>query len=256
MYFKKISTRSFFMSIILSVFISQSVKAEDDQWTIYIEPYAQATTIEGSTAVGRADEADIVVDFDQILENLDSGAMLNVKAIHSSGWGAAINYAYMDLRADKTSENGNNLSATVRQGELQAELIYFQQHGEATLEYLLGVRWWDNDIDLDLSPEVNSNVNKQRINEDWVDYFFGARWVAPINKKWNYAIRGDIGKGGTEFTSSVEAGVQYKLSANGHLSIKYKSTWLNYKDGKPGEKGYFKYDTVTHGPAVAYTYMF
>ncbi|MEW6997019.1 hypothetical protein AADZ86_04840 [Colwelliaceae bacterium BS250] len=241
-----------FLSSIVFLLVSQSVKAEEGEWTVFVEPYAQATTISGDTAIGRGNEADITVDFDKILKNLHLGAMINIKAIHTSGWGAAINYAFMDLRG---SASGDIAAAKVRQGELQAEIVYLQKHGDATLEYLLGLRWWDNDIDLNLSTAQDRNI-ALRVDEDWVDFFVGARWVAPINNEWSYMVRGDIGKGGTKFTSSVEAGIQYKLFKNGLLTLKYKSTWLNYENGTPGEVGYYKYDTVTHGPAIAYTHKF
>ncbi|WNC72472.1 hypothetical protein RGQ13_00425 [Thalassotalea psychrophila] len=139
---------TYFIFSLVLVSVSQSLQAQEDEWTIYVEPYAQATTISGKTAVGRGKEADITVDFDKILKNLHLGAMINVKAIHTSGWGAAINYAFMDLRGDKSSERGGVVDAKVRQGELQAEIVYLQQLGEASLEYLIGFRWWDNDIDL------------------------------------------------------------------------------------------------------------
>ena len=230
--------------------------AQADDWTFTVEPYAHAVTIEGDAALGRVNSDDVEVDFDTILETLNLGAMLNLKAVHSSGWGGAIDYAFMDLRDDVSGPRGGVADAKVRQAVLQAELIYFQQKGDASLEYLLGLRWWDNDLDLNIATAGGQIDSKLRKDVDWVDFFIGARWVAPINEDWRYMLRGDIGMGDADFTSSVEGGVQYSFSANSTLSIKYKATWVDYQEGSANQQGYFKYDTTTHGPAIAYSYQF
>jgi hypothetical protein len=227
-----------------------------DDWELSVQPYIHAVTIEGKSSLGRVDAEDVNVDFGQILETLNMGAMVNVKAVHSSGWGGSIDYAFMDLRDDLNTPRGGVLDGKVKQAVLQAELVYLEQKNDASLEYLLGLRRWDNDVDLDfdsangfLSPSVRKDL-------DWVDYFVGARWIAPINDDWEYMVRGDIGAGDSDFTSSVEAGVHYIISDSSTLSVKYKSTWVDYDEGKPNQQDYFKYDTTTHGPAVAYTYQF
>lgn len=238
------------------VLVSSNCFAEGKDWTVSIEPYAHAVTIEGDAAIGRANADDVDVDFDKILETLHMGAMLNIKAVHKSGWGGAIDYAFMDLRDDLSSDRGGVASAKIRQAVLQAELVHYQQKGDASLEYLFGLRWWDNDLDLDLSSSGGVIDRALRKDIDWVDFFVGARYVAPINQQWKYMVRGDIGAGDADFTSSVEAGVQYLISEHSTLSVKYKSTWVEYEEGTENEQGYFKYDTTTHGPAVAYTYQF
>jgi len=36
----------------------------------------------------------------------------------------------------------------------------------------------------------------------------------------------------------------------------YKGLWVDYEDGSQGERGYFSYDTLTHGPVVGFIYKF
>ena len=230
--------------------------AHADDWNFAIEPYAHAVTIEGDAAIGRANSDNVDVDFDKILETLHMGGMLNLKGIHKSGWGGAIDYAFMDLRDDISTARGGVAAAKIRQAVLQAELVYFQDKGDASLEYLFGLRWWDNDLDLNLDSSGGLIDRDLRKDVDWVDFFVGARYVAPINENWNYMIRGDIGAGDADFTSSVEGGVQYAISDNSLLTVKYKATWVEYEEGPKNQQGYFKYDTATHGPALAYTYKF
>lgn len=243
-----------FIVAVAALIVSQ-VHAEDD-WTVTVEPYANAVTIEGDASIGRVNSENVEVDFDKILETLHMGAMLNLKAVHKSGWGGAIDYAFMDLRDDISSARGGVANAKIRQAVLQAEVIYFQPKGDASLEYLFGLRWWDNDLDLNIESSGGRIDSELRKDVDWVDFFVGARWVAPINKNWRYMLRGDVGMGDADFTSSVEGGVQYIISKNSTLSVKYKSTWVDFEEGKSNQQGYFKYDTTTHGPAIAYSYQF
>ncbi len=240
-------------ALLLSLSMNQ---AYADDWNVFIEPYLHGISIEGKAAVGRVDADDVDVNLDRILETLHMGGMINLKAIHSSGWGGAIDYAFMDLRDKIKTPRGGVLGAKVKQTGIQAELIYFQQRDEATLEYLLGLRWWDNEIDLDLNTAGDIISPSLSRDYDWVDFFVGLRWVEPINEDWEYMIRGDIGAGDADFTSSLVVGVQYTLSENSTLSIKYKSTWVDYDEGTPNDPSYFKYDTATHGPAIGYIYQF
>lgn len=227
-----------------------------DDWEFTLNPYLQATNIEGNAGVGRADTRPVDVDFDTILDTLDTGAMLNFKAMHNSGWGFAVDYAFMDLKSDLAGPRDSIAKAGVRQGVLQLEAIYSQQKKHGQLDYLVGLRWWDNDLDLDVVMPGLDATQQIRVDEDWVDYFIGARWVAPINENWKYAVRGDIGTGGSDFTSSVEAGVQYHFNDNHSLEFKYKATFVDHEDGEYGEVDYFKYNTTTHGPVIGYSFKF
>lgn len=227
-----------------------------DDWEFTLNPYLQATNIEGNAGVGRADTQPVDVDFGDILDTLDTGAMINFKAMHNSGWGFAVDYAFMDLKSDIDGPKDSIANARVRQGVLQFEGIYSQQKEHGRLDYLFGLRWWDNDLDLDIVVPALDATQQVRVDEDWVDYYIGARWVAPINDNWNYSVRGDIGAGGSDFTSSVEAGVQYAFNSNHSIEFKYKATFVDREDGEYSEAGYFKYNTSTHGPVIGYAYKF
>ncbi len=241
---------------LIAILFLTITNVQADDWTFYIEPYAHMVTIEGDASIGRVNAGDLEVDFDTILENLHLGGMLNFKAIHTSGWGGSLDYSFMDLRDDIAAPRGGIVNAKVRQAVLQAELIYFQQKGDASLEYLLGLRWWDNDISLDLTTANERITTRLNRDVDWVDFFIGLRWIAPINDNWSYMLRSDIGMGDADFTSNIEVGVLYQLTEQSTLTLKYKSVWVDYEENAQNMPGYFSYDTATHGPAVAYTYQF
>jgi hypothetical protein len=51
------------------------------------------TTIDGDTSLGRIDDADVDVDFNDILENLKLGGMVHFEAVQKTGWGAVLGTA-------------------------------------------------------------------------------------------------------------------------------------------------------------------
>lgn len=228
-----------------------------DEWSFQLEPYVMVTNIAGDASLGRVNGVGVDVDFDTILNNLDSAAMVHFEAHHHSGWGMSLDYGYMDLSGQKTNENGSVARAGVRQGVLEGLGIYRTQLSNGTLDYFAGVRWWDNDIstDISLSQLPVNDLNKE-VKADWLDAVIGVRWLADINEKWTFLAQADIGGYEANFTSSIQTGVQYEISELMTLDMKYKATWVDYDEGQQGQVDYFQYDTVTHGLVIGLMFKF
>jgi opacity protein-like surface antigen len=140
----------------------------------------------------------------------------------------------------------------------EALLVRQSQSGNSQLEYLAGVRWWDNDIDVAVDPAVFPGTATVEIKEDWIDLVLGIRWSKSINDNWTINLRGDIGGLGVEsdFTSTISAGFHYDLTDSVDLDLQYKATWVDFETGSSGEPGYFQYDTLTHGPLIGVIFNF
>ena len=195
---------------------------------------------------------DVDVDMTDILEVLEMAFMGHFEAHHGNGWGVALDYGFMDLSADIAGPRGGVVDAKVRQGVFEALLVRHNQSGKGQLEYLAGVRWWDNDIDVVVDLAVLPGTSAVEIKEDWVDLVLGVRWSNPVNDNWTFNLRGDIGGFGVEsdFTSAVSAGFHYEMTESIDLDLQYKATWVDFQTGRAGQPGYFQYDTVTHGPLI------
>jgi len=238
--------------------LTASSYANAQEWSYQFEPYVLASTIEGDAGIGRATGVDVAVDFGDILEILDMGFMGHFEALHSGGWGVALDYGFMNLSADIVGPRGGVIDASVHQGVFEALLVRRKQLGNGYLDYLAGVRWWDNDIDVVVDPAVLPGTATPSVDQDWIDLVIGVRWSKPINDRWDFLLRGDIGGMGVEsdFTSAIAAGVQFKMTDSMDLDLQYKATWVDFESGVPGQAGYFKYDTVTHGPIVGLVFNF
>lgn len=232
------------------------VQASD--WSHEVELYLLGTSIEGDASIGRVTGAEVDVDFGDILERLNLAGMVHYEAHHTSGWGTAIDYSFMDLRDDLSGPQGGVADFKVRQGVLQVDVMYRVPLGSGTLDYLGGFRWWDNDFKVTIDPAVLPGSVTGSSREDWADLFVGARWIAPVSDNWNVMIRGDVGGLGLEadFTASLAANFRYAMNDAWALDLGYKATWVDYDSGTPGQPGYFAYDTVTHGPQLGVIYNF
>jgi hypothetical protein len=104
--------------------------------------------------------------------------------------------------------------------------LYRVKYGRSIINYFTGVRWWDDDIELILDPNVTSGSTNIAVKEYWVDIVAGIRWNNQINLQWNFIARADVGGFGlsADFTSTVEIGFTYKVSKLMTVDIKYKGT--------------------------------
>ena len=242
--------------VLVCVFAAAPAQASD--WEYLVEPYLLASSIEGDAGLGRVTGVEVDVDFSKILETLSIGAMLHVEAHHDSGWGVILDYGFMDLEDDISSARGGNLSAEVNQGVLEALVTKRLDIGDGNFEALFGVRWWDNDVETTVDPAILPGTVKADLDEDWVDPVIGVRWTAPLGKAWHIVMRGDVGGFGVgaDFTWNLAASALYKMTDSATLEIGYKALDVDYETGSRGSRGYFAYDTTTHGPVIGVQFRF
>lgn len=182
------------LAVLLVSSLSFSVLADD--WTFELEPYLMATKIVGDASIGRASGAEVDVDFETIFDNLDMAGMLHFEAHHKSGWGLAVDYAFMDLSAKQVNNRDGFLKVGLRQGVLETLGLYRVSYGKSTVDYFAGVRWWNNDLELVLDPAITNGSTDIKIQEDWFDVVAGVRWKKPVNKNWHFVARADVGEVG------------------------------------------------------------
>jgi hypothetical protein len=245
--------------IIMTFLISGFNAHADDKWQFKLEPYIMFTNISGDADNGRASGIDLNLDFSTILENLDMAAMLKAEALHHSGWGATIDYGFMDLGQKKSSQRNGYLDASLRQGIFEALGFYRYQLSNGYIDYMAGIRWWDNDISITLDSAIFPGSLNTDIEEDWVDVIGAIRWRQRLQENLYFTGRVDIGGFGVEsdFTSGLELGVDYELSETMTLVVKYRGIWVDYDNEEPiNTPERFSYDTVTHGPILALAFDF
>ncbi len=230
--------------------------ANADKWSFELEPYLLGVSIDGDAGVGRLTGVDVDVSTSDILDNLDMAFMVHFEARHENGWGALVDYAFMDLSNDTTGPRGGVLATELRQAIFEAALMKSTDSGDGKLDFFAGLRWWNNEIDLTIDPASLPGTVSASVDEEWVDLMVGARWKKPISEKWLFVLRGDIGGGGSDFTWASTVGFRYRIGDLTELDLGYKALAVDYETGTPGQPGFFKYDTTTHGPMIGLMFKF
>lgn len=259
---------------ILTAAIASPSAFATDNWDFSVQVYGQGTNIDGDVKLNNK-EAPVDLDFSDILDTLDMGAMFHAEAFNkASGWGVGTDYAYMDLRESANIPAGSigntndvTANAGVRQGVFEGFVFKRMAFGKGSIDYLLGGRHWDNNIVLG-----TDETGSLRIDEDWTDVFAGVRFIQPITHNVNLIARADAGGFGLESDSTYSAylGAEWLASDNLSVNLKYKSTWVDYKGdaeltggdylaefaGSTSIPGTFVYDTASHGITAGVTFKF
>ena len=230
----------------------EDIPEPNNAWSYELEPYMLIASMSGTSKVVRGPTLEIDVNFGTILENLDIGAMIHFEAHNQNGWGLWLDYGFMDLSSDITAPVDGVINARVRQGTLEAFAMYRQPVSNGTLDYLVGIRWWDNDFDIGHSA-LPIDIE---VEEDWVDLVAGARWTTDISKSWKFSVNGTVAGLGSDLSLSGAVGVKYVINDLLDFDLQYKAIWVDYESGTKGQAGYFAYDVTAYGPTVGLNFKF
>jgi opacity protein-like surface antigen len=247
------------MLVVSSTVTAQEASSETStkKWQHSIEIYALALNIRGDTSIANL-STDVDVDPSFIMDHLDMGAMLRLEGIYDNQWGYYVDYSFMKLsgKADSIVGNSGLLKGEVdiRQGVLETKGFKRYHYDFGAIDYMVGFRWWDNDIDTKLYSTGGGGLinNSRSLDEDWIDYLIGVRWTQKLNASWQTHASLDIGLGSdTDFTSGLLLGARYQINDWSDLNIAYKSTWVDYSN-----PGTFSYDTASQGFLVGWAAHF
>jgi hypothetical protein len=233
------------------------VTARSEDWNFVVAPYLLVPSISGDASLGRIDDAEVDISGSDILSSLELGAMLQVEARHSSGYGVMLNYAFMDLSKDFSGPRGfTNVDTDIFQGTLEGFGTYRFEYTGGTVDLYGGARWWHIGLDVDASTPFGSRGYSR--NEDWVDPVIGVRWAPRLSEAFRLLIQGDVGGFGaaSDFTWCAQAGILWDASATTSVALLYKALGVDYQTGTRGTPSFFEYDTITQGPLLGLVFRF
>jgi len=241
-----------------------------DNWEIRLRPYVWILSIDAEATVGgtlSSLSANVDLGFDDIIDNLDFGAMGRVE-IWKGRWGLTFDGLYLALSADKSFSGSRglvdfDLDVDLGLGSVDFGLAYRlfeQQFGKEDKQSLafepyVGLRYayLKEEIDLTVAiPGVGAKGRTLGKSEDWVEPFVGGRVIFGLNDKLAISIYGDAGGFGIGSASDlywqIAGGVDYKLSENMTLNAGYRYLELDYSRGSGADK--FGIDLRAKGPYV------
>lgn len=250
----------------------QEQMSSSDGWDIHLMPYFWMPSLDADATVsGLSGSVDL--GFDDVIDNLDFGAMGSVEAWKHK-WGLTFDGLFMNLGARGSFEGtygvtSFDLDADARLGMADFGLAYRIFEGQfgnsseqrLTFEPYGGLRY------AYLRQKIGLNINIAGVgsigqnlggSEDWVEPFVGGRIRWDLNDKLSLNFRGDAGGFGIGSASDllwqISFGVDYKLSENTSLNAGYRIVDLDYSRGSGSNE--LGIDLRAEGPFVGLTILF
>lgn len=227
------AAHSFAVLLALVVAVPGGARAQES-WDWAFAPYLWTAGVEGDTRLGPL-PADVDLAFSDIVDALDGVALVHVEA-HKSDHALFGDLVFL----------GTEPEANVEFDTLIVEAGYLHKFPSSTgingLE--LGVRYWD--FELAITPGPFPTVEG---SEDWLDAFVGYRRDRPIDERWRYIARANIGAGGTDVSWAFDLVFLREFSNSNSLAVGVKILDIDYEDGGPPA---FGLDTTFLGGAIGY----
>ena len=233
----------------------------DDEFSLRLRTYAWFPGMVGDVGA-KGIKTHVDDSFMDILDNTDSLAGLFVRLDGRYGrWGGYVESGYMGLGVE-------NVKTPIGKADDDFDLIFT----DFALTYLLvdhprtdstpglsvmplvGGRYMHlaNDLNFDILPS-------RKQTKDWVDPIIGAEAVVDLSERWRVLLHGDIGGFGVsaDLTWSAFAllGYEFKIGKrDAELLVGYKALGEDYSSGSGNDE--FTWDTILHGPVIAFNIKF
>lgn len=233
---------------------------QSGDWEYFAGGYLTTMAIDATTSSpGPTGDTviDIDADFSDILDNLDwaaSGIFIARKGPLSLN----VDLVLVELEIDEATPLPAT-SATIDVGIREYEFFvgYAAFDSQPDLEIIAGARYIDQDITVNITSPLLP-VPTLNIGDDWIDPFIGLRYLGPINNKWAWLLRGDIGGFGvgSDFAWRVDAGVTYDFAKQWEAAIWYKTLDIDYETGTSGTTDIYTWDGTESGITLGVGYYF
>lgn len=251
---------SLFTLLLIVMSGSGLVQAEQSgDWEYFAGGYLTTMAIDAkTTSPGPTGDQVLEIDasFSDLLDNLDwaaSGIFIARKGPLSLN----VDLVFVELEIDQATplpSTSATIDVSIREHEFFVGYAAFDSHPD--MEIIAGVRYIDQDITVNItSPLPLPSLN---IGDDWIDPFIGLRYLGPINNKWAWLLRGDVGGFGvgSDFAWRVDAGVTYDFAKQWEAAIWYKALDIDYETGTSGTPSIYAWDGTESGITLGVGYYF
>ncbi|MDC0325795.1 hypothetical protein OAM01_03450, partial [bacterium] len=209
-----------------SVFGAEQTQSGDvlkvQDWEFVVAPYGLLASIDGDSTVGRLGSQPLQVDAGTILDNLETAVMVHAEA-RKGPWGIMLDLIYVEMDLKGSSPRGGFAKADVDELVLESMFSYRVNQSRNSLDFYVGVRYWDLDLDFALTGPGGVGSIASGGGDRWVDPVVGVRKIQYLSDRWFLIGRADIGgfHVGSDLSWQVEVGGGYEFSDRFALSLQY-----------------------------------
>jgi hypothetical protein len=219
-------------------------------WTFSFAPYLWTTAVRA-----HADDplpSTATVDFVDLLERLDVGAMANFEAQHGQ-WGLFVQGLYVQIADDEWVDLGFLPRKTVKfkarftQSHIGFGGFYRIGGKDRSVDLLLGARYTHFSTNISFGRFIDRHNNI-----DMVDPIIGARLNMQLSDRWSMVLRGDIApfETGADKMWGGSLILSYRINDFTSVGIGYRYYRLEF------EEAGIDLDLAYYGPMVGMAFHF
>ena len=247
------------LALLVALIAPAGASADGGEWEWELTPFLWASDISLNLSVNDTDVANVEVDFSDLVDKLDLGALVHFEGRRGRG-GFLLEVSYIELSDDKTITGRPPVAdgTMVHTGltQLIAEAGGFVEvfGKDSGFDLLFGARLFDLSVDVDFVFPVAPDKSLAS-DESLVDGFAGLRYRGGIGERWIWWARGDVGAGGTDLSWQGIFGVGLKIGKKGDDAL-----WFGYRhlefDLKGRSSGITDTELAYSGPIFGYRFGF
>ncbi len=235
------------LSMLYLVGASTSAGAQptSDAWRITITPYMMGAGMSGTSGVANQDIT-INASASDIFANLQFGAM-GIFVARKGEWGMGGDFLWMSLGATNDQPPAN---VDADQGSFA---FFALRRLGPSAELTFGMRWNHLKTSLGFKGPLQTSVD---MTKNWVDPSVGLNLRTQGQGRLHAGLYSEVGGFGlgSKFAWQIFPTVGVNVGEHAALEGGYRWLGINYESGEDLQR--FKYDVVSQGPVLGFTFKF
>ena len=244
------------------VFLSSRSAQAAEKWVWDITPYLWASSVRADVSLDGDPVLGADVKFKDIVDDVDLAAEVHFEGRHGQ-LGFFTDAIFISLTGEQTRSanpplpGGTETEADVDLGLYEAGGFYRLKNAPTGLDILYGIRVIDDseDVTITVPPPISATVDGSA-GDTYTDGIIGVRYSAPMGKRWYFAIRGDIGAGGTELALNGVASFGFLCDAKGKYNLRFGYRYFTTELDSTENGVDVETDLTLYGPYVGFGFVF
>lgn len=244
------------------VLLSSNQAQAAEKWEWDITPYIWGSSVRADVTLDGDPVLGADATFSDLIHDVDLAAMLHFEGRRGK-FGFFTDAIFISLTDEQTHSanpplpGGTETEADVDLGMYEAGGFYRLKDAVTGLDILYGIRVIDfsQDVTITVPPPISATVDGET-SDTYTDGIIGVRYSAPIGKRWYYAIRGDIGAGGTELAYNGIVSFGFLCDQKGKYNLRFGYRYFK-TELETTENGIdVETDLTLYGPYIGFGFRF
>jgi hypothetical protein len=233
-----------------------------EKWEWDITPYLWASSVQTDVSLDGDPVLGADASFSNLIDKVDLAGMLHFEGRHGK-LGFFTDAIFISLSdeqarsADPPLPGGTETEADLDLGLYEGGGFYRLKDAVTGLDILYGIRVIDSsqDVTITLPSPISATVDGST-SDSFTDGIVGVRYSAPMGKRWYFAIRGDIGAGGTELALNGIASFGFMCDEKGKYNLRFGYRYFKTELDSTENGVDVETDLTLHGPYLGFGFRF